>query len=672
MWLASFRLAQVVAAEHPLMALRHELRLHRLCQEIVLDPFSERELADYIDRRFPDSEVSEAFVRALHARTDGLPLFVVNVIDDLIAQGILQPNAAEPPADAALVPLQVPESLAGVIEKQIARLTPDARTVLEAASVCGVEFRPETVADALEREASWAGEQCEELARQQQWLSAESVERLPDGALAARYAFRHALYRQVFYQRIGALTRAQLHRRVAQSMERSRAAGVAVTAAELASHYELSHDLLPALRYSAEAAENALRHFAPQEAMSLTAHALELLPRCPEATGRDSLELALTAMSGVAAALLLGVSSRETKRAFERAQALLEALPQHPLRGQVLHGLGLSLLVRGEYAESRALAERMHALFKVDGDHVLLFSACSLLGQINALQGSPHEACEWLEQGVVACDQIGDEALQAAFVVDPGVTIYAASVIPLLHLGLADQARTRLEATLARARRFGQPMAQMVACWFGALLEVRLGNPERVAALATALRAFVDDAALAQGEGPSRWFRGWAEARLGSPRAGYRLIRDAFDHNSRHGMFSGSTEVLGYAAEALILAEDWVAAQAELDQALQLAQKLTERVYMPQLLVLQGRIALAQGDIDAARASMQAALREARRQRALWLELTALVALCELDNAVPKDLSALKDARARLREGFDTALVMRADELLARANRQAD
>jgi hypothetical protein len=48
MWLASFRLAEVVALDHPLNPLRHELRLHDLCEEIVLDPFSESEVADYV------------------------------------------------------------------------------------------------------------------------------------------------------------------------------------------------------------------------------------------------------------------------------------------------------------------------------------------------------------------------------------------------------------------------------------------------------------------------------------------------------------------------------------------------------------------------------------------------------------------------------------------------
>jgi DNA-binding winged helix-turn-helix (wHTH) protein len=77
MWLGSFRLAELISEDHPLKGLRHELRMHRLCDEIVLDPFSEREVADYVDSRFPGTEPSEDFVRRLHTHTDGLPLFVV-------------------------------------------------------------------------------------------------------------------------------------------------------------------------------------------------------------------------------------------------------------------------------------------------------------------------------------------------------------------------------------------------------------------------------------------------------------------------------------------------------------------------------------------------------------------------------------------------------------------
>ena len=53
----------------------------------MLDAFSEREVAEYLAARIPAFAAEESFVRALHGRTDGLPLFVADVVSDLIAHG---------------------------------------------------------------------------------------------------------------------------------------------------------------------------------------------------------------------------------------------------------------------------------------------------------------------------------------------------------------------------------------------------------------------------------------------------------------------------------------------------------------------------------------------------------------------------------------------------------
>ena len=139
-------------------------------------------------------------------------------------------------------------------------------------------------------------------------------------------------------------------------------------------------------------------------------------------------------------------------------------------------------------------------------------------------------------------------------------------------------------------------MARLVAIWHSALLEVRLGNAERVAALADEMHALVEEFALAHGRTACRWFRGWADARMGAPLDAYQRIRGAYEDNVRLGMLAGASETLGYAAEALFLAGDLDGAQRQLDEALQIADKLGERVYLPQLFVLQAAIARARGD----------------------------------------------------------------------------
>ncbi|HKE96702.1 MAG TPA: AAA family ATPase, partial [Povalibacter sp.] len=201
MWIASFRLTQVIAEDHPLRELRQELRLHGMCEEILLEPFSESEVGTYIESRIPDVSFPESFVRRLHDHTDGLPLFVANVADTLIAQAATDPEAMHTwIAAASSAPLPVPESLSGVIEKQIARLPTDTRSILEAASACGVEFGAAMVSQVLERDAFWVSEHCDELVRRQFWLRQTEIIELPDESFDSRYAFQHALYRHVFYE----------------------------------------------------------------------------------------------------------------------------------------------------------------------------------------------------------------------------------------------------------------------------------------------------------------------------------------------------------------------------------------------------------------------------------------------------------------------------------------
>src|SRR5262245_24618634 len=316
MWLASFRLAEIIAHDHPLKALRNELRLHGLCEEIVLDPFSEEEVADYVARAAPSFATDETFVRALHERTDGLPLFVAYAMNDLLARAA--PDRVEATKAAQLEKMAVPEGLVAIIEGYIGRLGDEERAVLSAAAVCGVEFRATTVAYALERDASSVDQTCERLAHERLWLATPRAEE-ESNAADPRYAFRHALVRQVLHERTGPLVLAELHRRIGGALERERAAGVPVVASELAMHFERGGEPMTALRYYAEAADAALQRLSPAECLTLSDRGLGLLDRAPEGVERHALEIALANLKGVAVAHLVGVSSTEAKSAFQRA-----------------------------------------------------------------------------------------------------------------------------------------------------------------------------------------------------------------------------------------------------------------------------------------------------------------------------------------------------------------
>lgn len=665
LWLASFRLTEIIAADHPLRAVRHELRFHGLCEEIVLDTFSEQEVVEYLAKRLPALATDEKFVRALHGLTEGLPLFVADVVNDLIGHGELMCGGGSS-ALHKVRSMVLPETLAGVIERYIGQLSAEQRALLDAASACGVQFRLATLAQVLERPIASLAEICAELARRERWLT--ELPLTQDGTLTdAGYAFRHELYRKVLYGRIGALARADLHRKVALALERERAEGGNVGSAELAFHFELGRDPMPALRCYAEAAESALLHFSPSETMTLTERALALLPAAEASDARVALEVTLATLRGTAAVQLLGTGSIEAKHAYERATSLFDGVRQHPLRGLFLHGLGLVLCLRGELDEAYALAQRTEALAAQTRDGVVLLCACFVHGMVDHLRGRPRTAREWLERGAAAAEGLDETAPAALFTADPGVLVLCLLAIELLHLGFADQGRTRLRQAHERARALRQPGPEIAVLWLDALFHVLMGDPQRVTEACSRMREVIEKFAEPQGRAAECWFRGWAEAHLGDPRAGHRLIREGHDRAAHLGIRGWESETLGYAAEALARAGDWTAARRELDAAMQCAKDTGEGEYRTQLLLLEGRIADALGEPERSRESIQQAIAEARTREAPWLELIALSALCEREDKTAEDLASLRLVLGQLTEGLDTAPVARARALLEAA-----
>ena len=374
-------------------------------------------------------------------------------------------------------------------------------------------------------------------------------------------------------------------------------------------HFDRGRAPLAALRYYAEAAEAALLHVSPAECMSLTDRALSLLGQAPLGVERTSLEIALATLRGVSAFHLLGAGD-EARSAYQRGSSLLADVPRHAMRGLLLHGLGFLHNLRAEYAEALATADRADALASEAGDAFLTLAACTARGQAYMHLGRPHAARESLEHALPAMESVNAASEQTfiGFIADPQVTVLAMLSFQLAHLGLIRETRERLQQAYTRARGLAQPMALMVTMWFDALCEIRLGDTDRVAALADEMHSLVEEFALAQGKTACRWFRGWADARRGKPLEGFRQIRAAYEENTALGMIAGSSETLGYAAEALVLHGDWSGAQEQLQQALAIVNTYGERIYLPQLLLTEGAIARARGQHADADASIRRAI----------------------------------------------------------------
>jgi hypothetical protein len=139
-----------------------------------------------------------------------------------------------------------------------------------------------------------------------------------------------------------------------------------------------------------------------------------------------------------------------------------------------LFRLGFMLCLRGEYADAVALAERIDALAQKAEDPALLIAACTIQGEVQFLRGHPVIARQWLERGLAASDSLAD-AEEGSFIADPRHIAR--------HLGPAPAPRARRAARAPRGRapvHVRSPDSEGVAIWSEGLVEVRLGNTERV------------------------------------------------------------------------------------------------------------------------------------------------------------------------------------------------
>ena len=286
MLIGTYRPVDVTLAEHPLEAVKQDLLVHRLCDEIALHPLQESEVAEYLASEAGAGAVPEGLAGLIYRRTEGNPLFMVAVLEHTQARGLITVENGSWQIRAPLekIDLVAPENLRRMIELQIEGLSEEEQRVLEAASLEGIgrsRFAVASRAPLTDLEPEAFEDMCERLCRRHRIIRmADSVE-LPDGTVSACYEFVHALYRELCYRRIAPGRRAQMHRRMGQWAE-AHWEGLDEAAPVMAGHFEEGGDWLRAIKYLQLAAETAGRRFEPRQAADILEHALTLVKKLPD------------------------------------------------------------------------------------------------------------------------------------------------------------------------------------------------------------------------------------------------------------------------------------------------------------------------------------------------------------------------------------------------------
>jgi predicted ATPase len=221
MLIATFRPTDLTKDIHPLKALVPDLRIHRLCEEIALQPLTECDVATYLKLRSAAADPPHGLATLLHRHSGGNPLFMVAALEHLTRRGLLSKendrwNLTAPLSD---IEVGVPDTIREMIEARIARLSLQEQQALETASAVGVVFCAEVCAALSKSNPTTLDELFVALARRQQIIRRALSHPTTGTGGSETYEFAHALYREVLYQRIPRNRRARLERNRSESPE---------------------------------------------------------------------------------------------------------------------------------------------------------------------------------------------------------------------------------------------------------------------------------------------------------------------------------------------------------------------------------------------------------------------------------------------------------------------
>jgi DNA-binding CsgD family transcriptional regulator/tetratricopeptide (TPR) repeat protein len=362
-----------------------------------------------------------------------------------------------------------------------------------------------------------------------------------------RFSFRHALLAEAVYSTILPGEREELHGQLAEELARARAA----SPGELAPHWAAAGRSADALAASIEAARQAEAVFGLAEAHAHLERALELWPVVPDATETAGLDLAALCTWTADLARLLGAALRAlelTRRAIELVGA------GDPHRAAVLHvALGEDLAATDGGDAVLTPLERAVELVPVEPPSPERAYALGSLAGGLMMAHRHQESMELAEQGLALARGVGAPESEVRALTVLGVD--------LARLGRGEEGVAYLHQALQLAEEIGD----------------RLGIERAYANFTDTLM------------------------RLGRPRESARLGEAGLEAMGRYGIHS--TLVISNTIEALLAIGDWDAA----DTLSAMALRSVTTDFSDWLLVLRAAVEIGCGELEAARAHIEAA-----------------------------------------------------------------
>ena len=591
--IVTYRPSELLLAEHPFVGVKRELQARGVCEEIALGFLDREDISNYLGLEFPEHAFPDALIDFVHERTDGSPLFMVNVIRYLHGVGaIVERDGWRMVKPLSEIEKEVPESIRSMIERKIDLLDDADRRLMVVASVQGSEFHATVVAEAMEGDEAEIEESLERLDQVHNFVRRVGEEEMPDGSLTLRYRFVHALYQNTLYETLTPARRTKLSGAVANALVRRHGKDNSAIAGELGMLFEVARDFARASDSFLQAAQKAIRVYANQEAVGLCRRAIA---NARKLKGKDR-ESRVVAAALELAHLQMTISRFEDAvESFELAERAAEAAGMTEELIRVICGKGMSFYNLKRIDEMRGAGERALELARTINSSVGLAFAELVLASQRLCVGELGEAEPLFDRSIPVLQKAGLQMQALEGVIYRGA----------LHTWRQeyDEAQRMFTIALDNAYELGSGFAIVGAHFFKS---IALGNQGR---LGEAFESLAEARRLAELNREKYWLPrlpntvAWLHRELGDPEKSHLLNVENVELARELGMPEGEANAhVNLAIDYMNLADP-----ARALEHLQMAEAIFEEDvwyrwrYNIRLKATFARYWVAKGDLDAAR-----------------------------------------------------------------------
>jgi class 3 adenylate cyclase len=411
---------------------------HRAIEVLSLEPLSVSETSEIIRARLQLADLPAMLARLVVDKAEGNPLFAEEIATFLLERGNIRQATTGIDYDPVAIAKALPSTIHSLLTARIDRLTPDDRTLLQAAAAIGRRFSREVL-------HAVAGTTTHDRLAYLHDLDLIRVDDKSD-----EIVFKHALVKDALYGSMLAEQQALLHLKIATEIEGLSHNRLFEVAEQLAHHYRQTKRSDKAFQYLVMAGEKSLRVYSLEAAEKHFEDALFLVETVPQCAD-DAAFLGL--LADMSYLLIMMFHPGRLTRLVDLYRTRIDRSAATQPRVIMLTNYSFAAAMMCQYRSALSAAEEAleMALQLEDARSIAYARGAIMFAYTITSSGDWEEVLRHAELGARESDQTDDAYLQS------WVRMNAAW--SFLYRGVPNRGRALALELQARGRTLGDPRA---------------------------------------------------------------------------------------------------------------------------------------------------------------------------------------------------------------------